>query len=70
VKLHAGGTTYKITFILPNGAEEVSPSLIETGIALVTVAAGAVPSHSLAGFLDIRRGRGAARRWKEVLPGA
>jgi hypothetical protein len=70
VKLRAAGTPYKITFILPNGAQQAPPSLIESGIALVTVAAGAVPSHSLAGFVDIRGGRAAGRRWKEVLPAA
>ena len=70
VRLHAAGTPYKITFVLPPGAAEPPPSLMGAGITLVTMAAGVEPTHPLAEPLDIRRGRGAARQWKEVLPGA
>jgi hypothetical protein len=70
VRLHAAGTPFKITFVLPAGAVPPSPSLLDAALGLVGAAAGVVPSHSLAGALDIRRGRGAGRRWREVLPGA
>jgi hypothetical protein len=70
VKLRADGTPYKITFILPNGAVEASPSLLDAGLALVSAVAGTTPGHSLAGFFDIRRGRAAAQSWKQVLPAA
>jgi hypothetical protein len=30
---------------------------------------GAVPGHSVAGLFDVRSGRAAGKKWKEVLPG-
>lgn len=66
--LRAAGTPYKIAFLLPDGAEPPSPSLLDAGLAFASLAAGVEPSHSIAGALDIRRGRAAARQWKEVLP--
>jgi hypothetical protein len=70
VRLHAAGVPYKITFVLPAGAAEPAPSLMEAGMSRVATVAGAVPPHPLAGSRDVRHGRCAARLWKEVLPAA
>jgi hypothetical protein len=70
VRLHAAGAPYKITFVLPAGAVEPAPSLVEAGISRLTTAAGGVPPHPLAASLDVGHGRCAARLWKEVLPAA
>jgi hypothetical protein len=70
VRLHAAGAPYKITFVLPAGAAEPAPWLVEAGISSVATAPGVVAPHPLAGARDVRPGRCAARLWKEVLPAA
>jgi hypothetical protein len=68
-KIRAGGVQYKITFVRPNGAGDVSPSLLDAGASLFAVLTDtAVPAHSLRGLFDIRSGRTAAAAWKEALP--
>ena len=68
VRLRAAGTPYKITFALPAGAE--APALLDDAVAFVSLVTGAWPARPAAGALDVRRGRGAGRRWREVLPAA
>lgn len=63
------GTRYKITFVRPNGAEPVRPSLLEAAQPLVeALLLGGVTGHSLAGLFDVRSGRRAGAAWKEALP--
>lgn len=63
------GTQYKITFVRPNGAEPVRPSLLEATHSLaVVLSLGAVPAHSVTGLFDVRDGRKAGKAWKEALP--
>jgi hypothetical protein len=70
-KLRANGELYKITFVRPNGAPAVSPSLLDAGAALFAVLTDtAVPAHSLRGLFDVRSGRKAGVAWKEALPAA
>lgn len=61
MKLRAGGESYRISFVKPNGAEyAVSRGLAATGNpAALLLAARKVT--------DIRTGRGAGRRWRELL---
>jgi hypothetical protein len=67
--VRVAGEQYKITFVKPNGAPDVSPSLLDAGVALVSVIAGAgVPVHSLQGLVDVRSGRKAGAAWKQALP--
>ena len=67
--LTAAGERYKITFVRPNGAPDVEPSLLDTGVALLSALTGAAaPTHSLQGLFDVRSGRRAATTWKQVLP--
>jgi hypothetical protein len=70
VRLRAAGTPYKITFVLPAGAEPPAPALLDDALAFVSLVTGAWPTRPVAGALDVRRGRGAGRRWREVLPAA
>ena len=68
--LTAGGHRYKITFVRPNGAPDVEPSLLDAAVTLLSALTGAgVPAHSVQGLFDIRSGRRAAAMWKRVLPG-
>jgi hypothetical protein len=68
-KIRVGETEYKITFVRPNGAADVAPSLLDVGAALgAALADAAAPTHSLRGLADIRSGRRAAAAWKEALP--
>jgi hypothetical protein len=68
-KIRIGGAEYKITFVRPNGAGDVSPSLLDVGAALGAVLTdAAAPAHSLRGIADVRTGRRAAAAWKEALP--
>jgi hypothetical protein len=63
------GHEYKITFVRPNGAPPVTPSLLETTHALASVLSlGAVAAHSPAGLFDVRSGRRAGAAWKQALP--
>jgi hypothetical protein len=66
-KIRVGGIEYKITFVRPNGARDVSPSLLD-GAALGAVFGDAVPAHSLRGVGDVRTGRRAGAAWKVALP--
>ena len=67
--LTAAGHRYKITFVRPNGAPDVAPSLLDAGVVLLAGLAGAgIPAHSVRGLLDVRAGRRAAAMWKQVLP--
>jgi hypothetical protein len=67
--LTAAGARYKITFVRPNGAPDVAPSLVDASVALLSALAGAgVPAHPLQGLFDVRTGRRAAAMWKQVLP--
>ena len=68
-KLRVAGHQYKIAFVRPNGAADVSPSLLDAGVAVLAVVTDTVvPVHSLRGVLDIRSGRQAGAAWKEALP--
>jgi hypothetical protein len=67
--LTAAGERYKITFVRPNGAPDVEPSLLDTGVSLLAALTGSsVPAHSVQGLFDVRSGRRAAVMWKQVLP--
>lgn len=67
--LRVAGEKYKITFVRPNGAPDVAPSLLDAGATLLSAAVGAgVPVHSMQGLLDVRSGRKAGAAWKQVLP--
>jgi len=69
-RLVADGERYNITFVRPNGAPPVTPSLIEATQSLaVVLSLGAVPAHSVTGLFDVRSGRRAGAAWKEALPG-
>lgn len=61
MKLRAGGTPYRISFVKPNGAEyAVGRGLAAHGDpAALLLAAEKVT--------DIRTGRGAGKRWRELL---
>jgi hypothetical protein len=69
-RLVADGQRYAITFVRPNGAPPVTPSLLEATQSLAAVLSlGAVPAHSVTGLFDVRSGRKAGAAWKEALPG-
>ncbi|WP_219413059.1 hypothetical protein [Pseudonocardia nigra] len=68
-RLTAAGEPYKITLVRPNGAPDVSPSLLDAGASLLAVVTeAAVPAHSLQSVFDIRSGRAAGAAWKDALP--
>jgi hypothetical protein len=69
-RITVGGERYDVTFVRPDGAPAASTHLLESAQSLASVLTlGAVPGHSVAGLFDVRSGRAAGRRWKEVLPG-
>jgi hypothetical protein len=74
-RLAAAGEKYKITFVRPNGAPPVSPSLLRSGASLhsmyATLTEGPLPAgavSAVSGLFDVRSGRQAGRAWKGVLP--
>jgi len=61
VKLQAGGTPFRLSFVVPNGAEYASAKLLaDMGNAGSLVVVGS-KAH------DITSGRAAGRRWRELL---
>jgi hypothetical protein len=68
IVLTIGATTYKITFVRPNGAPDVDPSLVDVALSLGAAAVGeVVPMNAVRGLADVRDGRRAANAWKDVL---
>lgn len=70
--LRAAGERYKITFVRPNGAPDVPPTLLDQGVSLLALAAGETVGHpsAIRGLLDVRSGRRAGAAWREALPAA
>ena len=69
-KVTADGTTYRISFVQPNGAPDISDSLLgEVGGVLGAVSAVADLQDALGSLSDVKEGRVAGRAWKEVLAG-
>ena len=63
------GERFKITFIRPNGAPDVGPSLADAALRLGGIVdSGFGPFRAAAGLRDVATGRAAAKRWKQLLP--
>jgi hypothetical protein len=70
LKLTAAGQRWKITFVRPNGMPPPHPSMLETGAGVFGLLTGTWHDiHALRGLADVRSGRSAGKRWREVLPG-
>ncbi|MGY1685448.1 MULTISPECIES: hypothetical protein [unclassified Geodermatophilus] len=75
LRLSAAGQRWKVTFVRPNGMPPPQPSVLASSVGTVGVLTGTLPPHVLAdldalrGLADVRDGRAAGRRWREVLPG-
>jgi hypothetical protein len=69
-KLRAAGQAYKVTFVRPNGMPAPNPSMLQTTIGVFGVLTGSWHHiDALQGLADVRTGRAAGQRWKQVLPG-
>jgi hypothetical protein len=70
VRLTAAGQRWKITFVRPNGMPPPHPSMLETGVGVFGLLTGTWHDvYAMRGLADVRSGRAAGRRWREVLPG-
>jgi hypothetical protein len=69
-KVKASGEEYRISFVKPNGAADITDELLgdATGI-LGGLGAAADLKEALGSFGDVKRGREAGKAWKEVLAG-
>jgi hypothetical protein len=69
-KLRATGQAYKVTFVRPNGMPAPNPSMLQTTIGVFGLLTGSWQHiDALQGLADVRTGRAAGQRWKQVLPG-
>jgi len=64
VKLHAAGEAYRVSFVLPNGAEYAEARGMAAVGDLAALSIVAAKAH------DIGAGRAVGRRWRELLSGA
>ncbi|MGY1694002.1 MULTISPECIES: hypothetical protein [unclassified Geodermatophilus] len=70
LKLTAAGQRWKITFVRPNGMPPPHPSMLDTGVGVFGLLTGTWHDiDAMRGLADVRSGREAGRRWREVLPG-
>lgn len=64
VKLHAAGQAYRLSFVLPNGAEYATACGMAAEGDLAALSIVASKAH------DIGAGRAVGRRWRELLSAA
>jgi len=70
-KARIGGKLHKVTFVKPNGMPSPNPGMLETGLAVLGVAAafqGISHVGDLSGLAWIAPGRAATKRWQAILP--
>ena len=59
-----------MTFVRPNGMPAPHPSMLATGVGVFGLLSGTWQDmDALRGLADVRSGRAAGKRWREVLPG-
>ena len=69
-KLKAAGEQYRVSFVKPNGAPDITDELIgDAGGVLGVVDTAADIKDALGSFGDVKKGRQAGKAWKEVLAG-
>ena len=69
-KINAGGEEYRVSFVKPNGAADITDELLgDIGGVLGTVSTGLDVKEALGSFGDVKKGRDAGKAWKEVLAG-
>ncbi len=70
LKLTAAGQRWKITFVRPNGMPPPHPSMLASGVGVFGLISGTWHDvDALRGLADVRSGRAAGKRWRELLPG-
>ena len=67
-KLQAPGERYKVSFVQPNGAPDITDALLgDVGGVLGAVSTVGDLGDALSSFSDVRKGRDAGKAWKPVL---
>ena len=69
-KINVAGEEYRISFVKPNGAADITDELLgEVGGVLGALGTAADVKEALGSFGDVKKGRDAGKAWKEVLAG-
>lgn len=69
-KVKADGEEFRISFVKPNGAADITDKLLgDVGGVLGAVGVGIDAKEALGSFGDVKKGRDAGKAWKDVLAG-
>jgi len=69
-KLAIDGESYRVTFVKPNGAPDITDKLLgDAGGVLGAAGSVADLKEAMGSFGDIKKGRAAGKAWKELLAG-